>query len=336
MRFLLSVSLLFLTIALCNCTTYEGRYLPGNSMRISWDVDWMGCLQICHGEPNCISYNYHKDKKICKINSDGEKEDCGTEKTIVSTVWIYHQMRPTPKERFTKYELGDDPSQAAISCQEIFNKRSKASSQAYYIKLASKTSLIYCKMIPQNSEEEPCGWGGWTLAMKLDGRLASFSYSKDVLWSTAGTYNEDAGKDLNQTETKLDVFNKLTLDRGFCVGMKVNGITKWLEISKKGAGKSALARFMRGGDDHTQITREKWTSLIDNSFVNETCSRGVMTYQGFNLHKYDANARIGMVTLCNNNAVSIIGFGMNKNTSCGIIDTRSGKSIKAFCFIFVK
>lgn len=332
MRFLPSVSLLFLTIALCNCTTYEGRYLPGNSLRISPDVDWMGCLQICHGEPNCISYNYHKDKKICKINSDGEKEDCRTEKTVVSTGWIYHQMRPTPKERVTKYELGDDPSQAAKSCQEIFNNRSKASSRAYYIKSASKTSLIYCKMIPQNSEKEPCEWGGWTLAMKLDGRLASFSYS-NVLWSTEKTYNEDIGEDLNPKETKLDVFNKLTLDHGFCVGMKVNGITKWLDVPMKSDGKSALARFV---DGHTIKDSLKWTSLINGSFVNETCSHDVATERGFNLNKYGAKARLGMVTLCNNNAVSVIGFGMSKNTSCGIIDMRSGKSIKAFCFIFVK
>lgn len=335
MRFLPSVSLLFLTIALCNSSTYEDRYLPGNALRISWDVDWMGCLQICHGEPKCISYNYHKDKKICKINSDEERGGCGTEKTIVSTGWIYHQMRPTPKERVTKYELGDDPSQAAKSCQEIFNNRSKASSRAYYIKLASKISLIYCKMVPRNSEEEPCTWGGWTLAMKLDGRLARFSYS-NVLWSTEKTYNEDTGKDLNQTETKLDAFNKLTLDHGFCVGMKVNGITKWLEIRKKSDGESALARFVKHGDDHTIEDREKWTSLINGSFVNETCSHAVTTEQGFNLNKYAAKARLGMVTLCNNNPVSIIGFGMSKNTSCGIIDMRSGKSIKAFCFILVK
>ena len=69
-------------------------------------------------------------------------------------------------------------------------------------------------------------------------------------------------------ETKLDAFNKLTLDHGFCVGMKVNGITKWLEIRKKSDGESALARFVKHGDDHTIEDREKWTSLINGSFVN--------------------------------------------------------------------
>ena len=93
MLVLSSVGLLFLTIAFCNSTTYEGRYLTGNALRILLDVDWVGCLQMCHDEPKCISYNYHKDRKICKINSDGEREGCGTEKTIVSAGWIYHQMR---------------------------------------------------------------------------------------------------------------------------------------------------------------------------------------------------------------------------------------------------
>lgn len=333
MRFLPSVNLLFLTIALCNCTTYEDRYLPGNSLRISWDVDWMGCLQICHGEPNCISYNYHKDKKICKINSDGEKEDCGTEKTIVSTGWIYHQMRPTPKERVTKYELGDDPSQAAKSCQEIFNNRSKASSQAYYIKLARKTSLIYCKMIPRDSEK-PCTEGGWTLAMKLDGHMGTFSYSNNNLWGAGGPYKEDAGKDLRQRETKLDVFNKLTLEKGFCVGMKVGGVMKWLEIPMTYGG-TATAIFLQRLYQPTHFGRLGWESLINGSFVDETCPVSVNTEEGFNVHQGSAKARIGMITLCKNHTVSI-GFGLNQNISCGISDTRSGKSVKAFCYIFVK
>ena len=46
MLFLPAVSLVFLTIALCNSTPYEGRYLPGNALRILLDVDWTGCLQI--------------------------------------------------------------------------------------------------------------------------------------------------------------------------------------------------------------------------------------------------------------------------------------------------
>ena len=69
-------------------------------------------------------------------------------------------------------------------------------------------------------------------------------------------------------ETKLDVFNKLTLDHGFCVGMKVNGITKWLDIPKKSDGKSALARFLQLGDGHTIKDSGQWTSLINGSFVN--------------------------------------------------------------------
>lgn len=64
---------------------------------------------------------------------------------------------------------------------------SKASSRAYYIKLASKTSLIYCKMVPRNSEEEPCTWGGWTLAMKLDGRLVFL----DFVLSRTEYFNHD-------------------------------------------------------------------------------------------------------------------------------------------------
>ena len=47
--------------------------------------------------------------------------------------------------------------------------------------------------------------------------------------------------------------------------MKVNGITKWLDIPNKSDGKSALARFV---DGHTIKDSGKWTSLINGSFVN--------------------------------------------------------------------
>lgn len=69
-------------------------------------------------------------------------------------------------------------------------------------------------------------------------------------------------------ETKLDVFNKLTLDEGFCVGMNVNGITKWLEIPKRYDGATATAIFVQSDDQLTSLGRQKWESLINGSFVD--------------------------------------------------------------------
>ena len=73
--------------------TFSGRYLPRSVERTVLDVDWMECLQACHSEPGCISYNYHKDEKVCEMNSNGEREECGGKRTIVSKDWIFHQIR---------------------------------------------------------------------------------------------------------------------------------------------------------------------------------------------------------------------------------------------------
>ncbi|XP_068711225.1 uncharacterized protein [Montipora foliosa] len=267
--------------------TFSGRYLPRSVYRTVLDVDWMECLQACHSEPGCISYNYHKDKEVCEMNSNGERGWCGGKRTIVSKDWIFHQIRPAPKEP-VKYELGDDQTNPADSCQKIFDNRRNAYSKAYYIKTFSqKGSLIYCKMIHSNSDG--CSKGGWTLAMKINGHKGTFSYHSDLWASTTGPFNEAAGKDLSET---------------------------------------------------VDVGRDKWKSLISGSFVNESCSasHGQATVkEGFNLNEdRDGKVRIGMVTLCNNKAVSRIGFGMDTNNTCGVVAMQDGISLKAFCYVFIR
>ncbi|XP_068744517.1 uncharacterized protein [Montipora capricornis] len=317
--------------------TFSGRYLPRSVERtVLLDVDWMECLQACHSEPGCISYNYHKDEKVCEMNSNGEREGCGGKRTIVSKDWIFHQIRPAPKKP-VKYELGDDQTNPADSCQKIFDNRRNASSKAYYIKtIAQKRSLIYCKMVYSNSDG--CSKGGWTLAMKINGHKGTFSYHSD-LWAT-DLFNEAAGKDLSETETKVDVFQSLTLQKGFCVGMEVNGTTKWLEIPHNKNGETAMAIFTLTSHTRVNVGRDKWKSLISGSFVNESCSasHGQATVkEGFNLNEdRDGKVRIGMVTLCNNKAVSRIGFGMDINNTCRVIAMQDGISLKAFCYVFIR
>ena len=67
--------------------TFSGRYLPRSVKRKVFAVDWMECLQACHSEPGCISCIYHKDEKVCEMNSNGEREGCGGKRTI------FHQIR---------------------------------------------------------------------------------------------------------------------------------------------------------------------------------------------------------------------------------------------------
>ena len=67
-------------------------------------------------------------------------------------------------------------------------------------------------------------------------------------------------------ETKSAVFGYLTLKEGFCVGMKVNGDTKWLKI-KYGKGSTAFGIFMRSSE-HISISRSQWKSLINGSYMH--------------------------------------------------------------------
>ena len=82
-----------LTNTICASTTYKHRYLPGHVKRIIFNVDWLGCLQACHDEPKCISYNYCKENKSCEINYNGIKDHCEDKVTVISRGWIFHQIR---------------------------------------------------------------------------------------------------------------------------------------------------------------------------------------------------------------------------------------------------
>ena len=56
--------------------------------------------------------------------------------------------------------------------------------------------------------------------------------------------------------------------KGFCVGMEVNGTTKWLEIPYKKNGDSAMGIFTLRSHTPVNVGRDKWKSLISGSFVN--------------------------------------------------------------------
>lgn len=92
MHFVATFSLLLRIIVTYASVTYNGHYLRGSLYWRIFELDWMGCLQVCYNEPRCISYNYHKNKKICEINSDGIRE-CTSKQTIFSGEWIFHQIR---------------------------------------------------------------------------------------------------------------------------------------------------------------------------------------------------------------------------------------------------
>jgi len=335
---LVALFFLFLyNIAPSECRTHEDTYFPGDIIETIFNVEWITCLQACHDHPGCISYNYHRDNNTCQINSDGLKEQCDSKSKIFSRGWTFHQIRPQKPVP----ELGDHPSTAAKSCEEIYNDR-RPPSRAYYIRLGEETQLVYCKM-----ENTTCGEGGWALAMKINGAKTTFKYSAS-LWKNTDSYNTDGGRDFSDTETKVGfLYGGFWFKTGLCVGMKVKNHTKWLLLNKENG--NLMAIFSQVSMESLTLGRPKWKSLIDGSSMhNNSCT----SREGFNVHANGVNgakARIGLIGFktCNDEPVSRIGFGtegssggMDTNNTCGNEATEGAdngrQSIKAFCFVLLK
>lgn len=345
---LVAVFFLFLyNIATSVCRTHKDTYFPGNITETIFNVEWITCLQACHNHTGCISYNYLKDNNTCEINSDGLKEQCDSKSKIFSRGWIFHQIRPVPEEKPVR-ELGDHPSTAAKSCEEIFKKRRDAPSRAYYITIGVKVHLVYCKM-----ENTTCGEGGWALAMKINGNKTTFAYSSS-LWKNSDSYNEDGGRDFSDTETKVGpLFSHFNFKTGLCVGMKYEGHTKWLLLTKINNAHDNLMAIFTVSYQQLYLNRLKWKSLINGSSMHNDKSQCSGRNEGFNVEgsggANGAKARIGLIGYesCGKDPVSRIGFGtegssggMDNNNTCGNEATASAdkgeKSMKAFCYILLK
>lgn len=75
------------------CTTHEDAYFPGHVEKTIFNVEWISCLQACHEQHRCISYNFFKRNKTCEINTSGIKQQCDSKSVIFSRGWIFQQIR---------------------------------------------------------------------------------------------------------------------------------------------------------------------------------------------------------------------------------------------------
>jgi len=59
--------------------------------------DWFNCIQACHDEPRCISYNYQRsagDNGLCELNDNGAESFCDREKSLIySKGFVFQQIR---------------------------------------------------------------------------------------------------------------------------------------------------------------------------------------------------------------------------------------------------
>ena len=92
---------------------------------------------------------------------------------------------------------GPECAASYTSCRELSMMFPTAPSGVYTIDAGTGPYRAYC--------EQTGDGGGWTLGMKVDGRLATFEYDAPV-WIDATLVSADA-PDLDHVEAKLETFN---------------------------------------------------------------------------------------------------------------------------------
>ena len=152
---------------------------------------------------------------------------------------------------------------------------------------------------------------------------------------------------MTEKQTKLASYWNTPFHK-ICLGMKVNGVTKWIVINDQA---SSLFNVIAGGVfENKSVGKEKWLSLMNGSLLEECCNK-----EGFNINVTGYSVahlkvRIGIIANneneCNS-CDSCIGFGTSvrgcdgdtRKTTCGniaICNKLNNKNTTAFGYIFVQ
>ncbi len=87
--------------------TENNHVLVGHVFQQLYSRDWFNCIQACHDEPRCISYNYERSagaNGLCELNDCGV-EDRNREKSLIySKGFVFQQIREG-KVSFTENNL---------------------------------------------------------------------------------------------------------------------------------------------------------------------------------------------------------------------------------------
>ena len=82
--------------------TKNNHVLVGHVFQQFYATDWFNCIQACHDEPRCISYNYQRSagaNGLCELNDCEVKDLCDGDKSLIySPGFVFHQIRE-PKVR---------------------------------------------------------------------------------------------------------------------------------------------------------------------------------------------------------------------------------------------
>ncbi|XP_046863405.1 uncharacterized skeletal organic matrix protein 5-like [Xenia sp. Carnegie-2017] len=185
--------------------------------------------------------------------------------------------------------------------------------------------------------------------MKIDGNQKTFEFDSSF-WTNKSSYNIENGKTgMDDLETKLPTYwsTKICFLNKICVGMKFDGKTNFISFNFQ--AKSLYDTIADGKYRQTNVSRNKWMSLINDSVLQLNCNK-----EGFNAkdeNELHARVRLGIIGNDKNNCYSsdsFIGFGGPYNgiycarkpqiNSCGNSAYCTGKPIielKSMGYIFI-
>lgn len=77
--------------------TQNNHVLVGHVFQQLHIRDWFSCIQACHGEPRCISYNYERSagaNGLCELNECGVKDLCVRNNSLIYSLgFVFQQIR---------------------------------------------------------------------------------------------------------------------------------------------------------------------------------------------------------------------------------------------------
>lgn len=168
------------------------------------------------------------------------------------------------------------------SCKALKMEQPAAPSGVYSIETGGTTFAAYCD---QTGDE-----GGWTLALKIDGRTSTFNYDA-LIWESATLLGAER-PGLDHNEAKLQTFNAISFTE-VRIGLEYpidSGTIRYLVIPLAATNMSEL---FGGGTMHaTQLGRDAWKGLVGaDASLQPSCN-----LEGANVYHEQTRVRIGIIS----------------------------------------